>query len=75
MLPILLIVACFIPIFVAIFLCYSLAISYDELKRRNWRFTLRELLLTIAICSLVLMGYVLLQWFAAELSPKNGFFD
>jgi len=67
MLEILFIAACFIPIFTLIFLCYAIAIGYDEWKRRNWRFTLRELLLVVAICSTVLAGFVLLKWFVSEI--------
>jgi hypothetical protein len=73
MLEILLILACFIPIFTLIFLCYAIAMGYDELKRRSWQVTLRELLIAIAICSLILAGLLLLKWFVAELPPKDGF--
>ena len=73
MLEILFIVACFIPIFALIFLCYSLGIAHDELKRRNWRFTLREFLIVTVICSLVLAGCVVVGWFVFELPPKGGF--
>jgi hypothetical protein len=48
------------PVIGAIYFCYLVGKTFDELKNRKWRFTIREVLVLFAVCSLILTSYV---WF------------